>query len=91
MITIQVNHRQVLTCPGELARKRSNFKPVMKEIGEDLVCSTKARFASATGPDGVKWKANSQVTIDRFWACTLRITAKTAATSPIGTSRKTVA
>lgn len=66
MITIQVNDRQVLDLLGELTRKCGNLKPAMKEIGEDLVASTKARFGSATGPDGIKWEANSQVTIDRF-------------------------
>lgn len=66
MITIQVNDRQVLDMLGELARRCSNLKPAMKEIGEDLVTSTKARFASATSPDGAPWAANSQVTIDRF-------------------------
>ena len=66
MITIQVNDRQVLDRLGELARKCSNLKPAMKEIGEDLVASTKARFASTTSPDGTPWVANSQVTIDRF-------------------------
>lgn len=66
MITIQVNDRQVLDRLNELASKCKNLRPAMKEIGEVLVDSTKARFASATDPDGHKWDDNSQVTIDRF-------------------------
>jgi phage gpG-like protein len=30
------------------------------------MASTKARFSSTISPDGIKWAANSQVTIDRF-------------------------
>lgn len=66
MITIQVNDRQVLDRLNELARKCSNLKPAMKEIGEDLKASTKARFASAKDPDGQPWKENSEVTIACF-------------------------
>jgi len=66
MITIQVNDRQVLDRLNELARKCSNLKPAMKEIGEDLMASTKARFAAARAPDGTPWEANSPVTIDRY-------------------------
>jgi len=66
MITIQVNDRQVLDLLAELARKCSNLQPAMEEIGVDLMASTKARFSSTISPDGIKWAANSQVTIDRF-------------------------
>ncbi|MDD5030374.1 MAG: phage virion morphogenesis protein [Rhodoferax sp.] len=66
MITIQVNDRQVLDVLTELSRKTSNLRPALKEIGLDMVASTKARFATATGPDGTPWEANSSVTIDRF-------------------------
>jgi phage virion morphogenesis protein len=66
MITIQVNDRQVLDRLNELARKCSNLKPAMKEIGEDMMASTKARFATARAPDGTPWEANSPVTIDRY-------------------------
>lgn len=66
MITIQVNDRQVLGLLTELSAKCHNLRPAMKKIGEDLVASTKARFAAARAPDGIKWEDNSQVTIDRF-------------------------
>lgn len=66
MITIQVNDRQVLDRLNELARKCSNLRPAMKEIGEDLVASTKARFGSASAPDGTPWAANSPVTVERY-------------------------
>jgi phage gpG-like protein len=66
MITIQVDDKQVLDMLTELSRRMANLQPAMKEIGEDIVESTKRRFASATGPDGAAWEPNSQVTLDRF-------------------------
>lgn len=66
MITIQVNDKQVLDMLGELTKRSINLKPAMKEIGEDLVVSTKRRFIDAAGPDGTPWAANSQTTIDRY-------------------------
>ncbi len=94
MITIQVNDRQVLDLLAELSRKCANLKPAMKEIGEDLMASTKARFATARAPDGTPWEANSPVTIDRYLgvfsgsykkdgSLSKRGTARTAAKKPL--------
>lgn len=48
-------------------RARSdNFGPVFKAIGEDLVKSTKKRFASATAPDGTPWEPNTEVTLMEY-------------------------
>ncbi len=66
MITIEVNDTQVLAVLAKLGRRCSNLKPAMKEIGEDMVESTKRRFATATSPDGTPWAANSEVTIARY-------------------------
>lgn len=66
MITIHVDDKQVLDMLGELSRRCINLQPAMKEIGEDIVVSTKRRFASATSPDGTPWEANSQVTVERY-------------------------
>ena len=35
-------------------------QPMMDEIGDALVTSTKLRFNKETGPDGVKWKASKR-------------------------------
>ena len=48
-----------------LDRRIENLSPLLKEIGEDMVESTKQRFVSTTDPDGNQWKKNSQVTLDR--------------------------
>jgi phage virion morphogenesis protein len=66
MITIQVDDKQVLDMLAELSRRMANLQPAMKEIGEDIVASTKRRFASSTSPDGTPWASNSQVTVERY-------------------------
>lgn len=42
-----------------------NPRPALKEIGEELVDSTKKRFETTTGPDGAPWKRNAASTIKR--------------------------
>lgn len=66
MISIQVNDRQVLDTLNQLVSRAQNLRPAFAEIGEDLVDSTKRRFATATGPDGTPWAPNSSVTVDRY-------------------------
>jgi phage virion morphogenesis protein len=66
MITIQVNDKAVLQVLGELSARAKDLRPALKEIGEDLVESTRKRFASATAPDGTAWAANSPVTVARY-------------------------
>lgn len=54
---------------AELARLSGQLEhpgEALKPIGEDIVERMKQRFASATGPDGVRWKVNSRVTLMRY-------------------------
>lgn len=64
--TVNIDDAQVLAALGRLRRKTDNLGPVLMAIGEDLVDSTKRRFATATAPDGTPWAANSEVTISRY-------------------------
>jgi phage virion morphogenesis protein len=66
MIEVKVDSRQVLDALKNLERKTGNLRPALKEIGEDLMESTKRRFATSTAPDGTPWEANSPVTIARY-------------------------
>lgn len=78
MITldIQVDDRNVTDVLAELQRRLTNMTPAMKQIGEALVGSTKQRFTTSTGPDGLPWAPNSMVTylrmIDRRADTTLK-------------------
>lgn len=66
MITIQVNDREVMDTLNQLVSRAQNLRPAFAEIGEDLLETTKRRFATATDPDGKSWAANSPVTVDRY-------------------------
>lgn len=66
MFSIKVEDRQVLDTLNQLVGRAKNLRPAFVEIGEDLVDSTRRRFATATAPDGTPWAPNSQVTIDRY-------------------------
>lgn len=64
--TVTVEDAQVKAALARMRQKVGDLGPVLKAIGEDLVASTKQRFATATSPDGSPWEANSQVTISRY-------------------------
>ena len=66
MITIKVKDKQVQDRLSEIVSRAKNMRPAFLEIGEDLVETTKQRFASAQAPDGTPWAANSPVTVARF-------------------------
>lgn len=40
-----------------------NPRPLLVAVGEELVPSTRARFASGTAPDGSRWAANKDSTV----------------------------
>ena len=65
-ITIRVNDRQVLDTLNQLVSRAQNLRPALEEIGEDLLETTKRRFATASDSDGKPWAANSPVTINRY-------------------------
>lgn len=68
--TVTVEDAQVRAALRRLRQKTDNLSPVLKAIGEDLVESTRQRFATATAPDGTPWAANSEVTILRYLGLT---------------------
>ncbi|MCL7420843.1 MAG: phage virion morphogenesis protein [Methylobacter sp.] len=65
MIEIEFNDRDVLTALQNLQHTSGNLRPALAEIGEALTESTKQRFSAQAGPNGQRWPANSQVTIER--------------------------
>jgi phage virion morphogenesis protein len=68
MITLEIDDATVLARLAELSRRVEDLRPALKEMGEDLVATTQARFASTTAPDGSRWAPNSQTTILRYLA-----------------------
>jgi phage virion morphogenesis protein len=51
--------RRLLEATGDLS-------PVMREIGEALVDTTRQRFQAGRAPDGTPWARNSPVTVEHF-------------------------
>lgn len=62
-VTITANDQQVSSALQSLMDSIGNIDPVLKEIGEVLIDSTKQRFNTETAPDGSKWESNSVVTL----------------------------
>ncbi len=85
--TIAVEDEQVVAALQRLRARTDNLGPVLKAIGEDLVESTKQRFATGAGPDGTPWAANSAVTISRYLGLTKGNTKKDGSLSKKGAAR----
>jgi len=63
MIRIEIDNPPVVAALERLARATTDLKPVMQDIGEALVVSTKRRFTTSTAPDGSPWPDNSDTTV----------------------------
>ena len=68
--TITVEDAQVRAALQRLRARTDNLAPALKAIGEDLVESTKQRFATATAPDGTPWAPNTETTILKYLGLT---------------------
>lgn len=62
-ITIEVQDQDVRSTLNRLADKANNMQPMLQALGDDIVERSKRRFETSTGPDGVKWAANSDMTL----------------------------
>ena len=64
-ITVELDIAPVIARLDQLLRTLGpgGLQAPLAEIGEDLVESTKQRFATSTGPDGSRWAPNSMATI----------------------------
>ena len=62
-ITISFDNTQIATLLNQLEQAGQNLEPVMKNIGEILLNSSRQRFQTSTAPDGEKWTVNSPVTL----------------------------
>ena len=68
MGAIEVTDGGVQSALSALAAKIDNLGPCLKEIGQDIAGRTTQRFATSTGPDGQRWKANAMATINAYIA-----------------------
>lgn len=65
-ITIKIEAEPVTAGLRRLAEAGADLTPVMRQIGEALVETTRRRFPAGRAPDGTPWAPNSPVTIARF-------------------------
>lgn len=63
---IEVRHQVLAAALGQLEHQVATAPSILAAVGEDIVERTKARFASATGPDGAKWRPNTRVTLMNY-------------------------
>ncbi|MBS0507749.1 MAG: phage virion morphogenesis protein [Proteobacteria bacterium] len=61
--TITVQDQAVQALLKRLAERATNMQPHLQAIGDDIVERAKRRFETSTGPDGAKWKPNTEATL----------------------------
>ncbi len=62
MIRITIDDQQIRQAFARLIASAKDPRPVLEQVGELLVDSTKQRFATSTAPDGSRWAPNSEAT-----------------------------
>lgn len=62
-ITISFDNEQITTLLSQLEQAGRSLDPVMKNIGEILLNSSRQRFQTGTAPDGEQWTVNSPSTL----------------------------
>ena len=68
MITIKIKDDEITAALTRLSVHLADLRPVMDDIGEYLVKSTKDRFGKGVSPDGVPWAPKSPVTLAAYGA-----------------------
>ncbi|MCB1736261.1 MAG: phage virion morphogenesis protein [Gammaproteobacteria bacterium] len=69
MIKLQFDDAQVRELANRLhALGGAISRPAMQDIGEQMVRSTRQRFAESKAPDGTPWEPNSETTLARLVA-----------------------
>ena len=63
---VEVQDKEVRAALEALQAKVGNAGPLLRTLGEDMYARIKGRFETSTGPDGQRWAANSQVTLERY-------------------------
>lgn len=66
MITIELNADALQEGLARLTGLMSDLSPVMQDLGELLMLSTKERFPQGVAPDGTPWAPKAAATIERY-------------------------
>ncbi len=68
MFAVEIKADTVTSGLTRLAAQMGDLTPVMEQIGEYMVMSTKERFKKGTSPEGAKWAPKSATTLARYGA-----------------------
>lgn len=68
MFSVELKADTITSGLLQLSGQMENLMPVMEQIGEYLVMSTKERFKAGTSPEGAKWAPKSPATLARYGA-----------------------
>lgn len=68
MIEVELKDEELVAGLDRLARHLTDLTPLMQEIGEVMVESTKQRFLAGTSPEGVPWAPKSAATLEAYAA-----------------------
>ena len=66
MVEIVIKDDQISAALDRIAAALTDPLPLMQELGDYLVDSTKKRFPTGTAPDGSVWAPKSPVTLARY-------------------------
>ncbi len=66
MITIEIKDDAIAEALARVAAALTDMRPVMDDMGEYLVRSTKQRFPEGIAPDGTPWAPKSPATIEAY-------------------------
>lgn len=66
MIKVEFNDNEVQKALTRIVASARQPKPILEDIGEYLVSSTKKRFSDSIGPDDQPWARNSFTTIQNY-------------------------
>lgn len=66
MITVEIDEASIVATLDRVARAVTDLQPVMQDIGEEMVVSTRERFTAGTSPDGIAWTPKSAATIAAY-------------------------
>ncbi|MXY06033.1 MAG: phage virion morphogenesis protein [Gammaproteobacteria bacterium] len=64
-INLDIDDAEVLDAFNRILRAGQDMEPVMRDVGEALLNSTRERFNSQTAPDGSPWAPLSETTKQR--------------------------
>ena len=86
-IKVEFNDSNIRPALEALHDAIGNTDPVLRQIGEYLVGSTKERFRTTTAPDGSQWEANTDTTLANYAARFKTSFTKTGKVSKKGRDR----